>query len=492
MQLVRLASETDFDGWRTAARALLLKGIAPEEIEWKVGESSNSLFNTPEFVADAAQDQRFNSPQFKVGRNFVELCRKAILHSDPSRFGLLYQLLWRLKLEPKLLQVSFDADVAQVQAMVKAVQRDLHKMKAFVRFREIQMESEASEYVAWFEPNHHIVEASAAFFTQRFTNMHWSILTPEICMHWNGETLTYSPGASKSDAPAEDAGEDLWRSYYRSIFNPARLKVGTMQAQMPKKYWRNLPEADLIAGLVASADKRKDEMIAAQPTQPQRKIVKYVPEKEAVMVTSHTEDAQSALQALNHSMLAGTEFPLAAHATQAVFGVGPAPAKIMLLGEQPGDQEDLAGQPFIGPAGKILDQALIEAGISRSEVYLTNTVKHFKFTMVRNRRQHRSPDVRDMKIYLPWLSGEITIVQPQVIVALGAVAAHAISGRSLGIEANRGKLLSLTNGRQVILTYHPSFILRTPDLADKQAHYDTLVRDLALALKAVTAVHKQK
>ena len=177
-------------------------------------------------------------------------------------------------------------------------------------------------------------------------------------MHWDGQLLSYSPGASKADAPAEDAGEDLWRAYYRSIFNPARLKVSAMQAQMPKKYWRNLPEAPLIADLYANADKHKVAMIAAQPTEPQRKIVKYVARKEAFMPTRHTQNAATALHDLNTEMLANSEFPLAQQATQAVFGSGAAPASLMLLGEQPGEQEDLAGQPFIGPAGKLLDKAL--------------------------------------------------------------------------------------------------------------------------------------
>ena len=231
MQLVRLASETDFEGWRKAARALLAQNIAPEDIEWRVGEGNSSLFDTPEFVPAETQGQ-----QFSVPKDFITLCKTAFLYRDSSRFGLLYRLLWRLRQEPKLLQVSFDPDVAQVHGMAKVVQRDLHKMKAFVRFREIELESGESEFIAWFEPSHHIIEASASFFTGRFTNMRWSILTPEICMHWDGETLSYSPGASKADAPAEDAGEELWRSYYRSIFNPARLKVSAMQAQMPKKY----------------------------------------------------------------------------------------------------------------------------------------------------------------------------------------------------------------------------------------------------------------
>jgi probable DNA metabolism protein len=482
MQLVRLASETDFEGWRNAARAFLAQNIAPEDIEWLVGEESGSLFDAPEFVP--APQQR---PQFSVPRDFIALCKMAILHNDSARFGLLYRLLWRLKHEPKLLQVSFDPDVAQVQAMAKAVQRDLHKMKAFVRFREIESEEGAeSNFVAWFEPSHHIVQASASFFTGRFTNMRWSILTPDICMHWDGETLSYSPGASKADAPAEDAGEDLWRAYYRSIFNPARLKVSAMQAQMPKKYWHNLPEAPLIADLVANANKRKDAMIAAQPTEPHRKIVKYVARKEGVMPAQNVTDAIAALRDLNAEMLA-TEFPLAAQATQAVLGSGTAPASIMLLGEQPGEQEDLAGQPFIGPAGKLLDKALQEAGIARSEIYVTNTLKHYKFKLQGTRRVHMVPGVGDIKTYTPWLQREVLIVQPKVILALGSIAARAITGQTLGLEDNRGKLIPLTDGRQAILAYHPSFILRTPDKGTKQLRYERLVADLALAAKAVAS-----
>ena len=479
MPLVRLAHETDFEGWRTAARSLLAQDIAPREVEWRVGEGGNGLFDPPEFVPTAAQD-----PQFAVPRDFITLCRTAILHQNPARFGLLYRLLWQLREQPGLLQVSFDPYVSQVREMSQAVQRDLHKMKAFVRFREIPMESEGgteSRFVAWFEPSHHIVQASAPFFTQRFTNMRWSILTPEICMHWDGATLSYSPGASKSDAPAEDAGEDLWRAYYRSIFNPARLKVSAMQAQMPKKFWRNLPEAPLIAGLVADADKRKNEMIAAQPTEPERKIVKYIAGKEEEMPAHNATDALAALREFNAEMLASSAFPLAANATQAVLGTGHAPARLMLLGEQPGEQEDLAGQPFIGPAGKLLDQALQEAGIKRSKIYVTNTLKHYKFKLQGTRRVHMVPGVGDIKTYLPWLRREIAIVQPRVIVALGSVAARAVTGQALGLEANRGKLIPLADDRQAILTYHPSFILRTPDKATKQLRYERLVADLRLA-----------
>jgi uracil-DNA glycosylase family protein len=229
-----------------------------------------------------------------------------------------------------------------------------------------------------------------------------------------------------------------------------------------------------------------DSMIAAQPTEPQRKVVKYIANNKSPPPLL-ANDAMNALHTLNEYMLNSTEWPLAAHATQAVLGRGTAPAPIMLLGEQPGEQEDLSGQPFIGPAGKLLDQALQEAGIVRSEVYVTNALKHYKFKLQGTRRVHMVPGIGDIKTYLPWLHGEIAIVQPQVIVALGAIAARAITGEALGMEDNRGKLFSLADGRQAIVTYHPSYILRTPDVATKQLRYEKLVADLKLAVKTVTS-----
>ncbi len=483
MQLVRLKDETDFEGWRNASRALLAQHIPPEAVEWRVSDQSPGLFDTPEFVP-----MQTPGAQLSVSRDFFGLCKTAILYRDPSRFGLLYRLLWRLSKEPQLLQIAFDSDVIKVQSMAQAVRRDLHKMKAFVRFREIDSEQDgATMFVAWFEPSHHIVQAAAPFFTGRFTNMRWSILTPDICMHWDSENLSYSPGANKADAPAEDDGEALWRSYYRSIFNPARLKVTAMQSQMPKKYWRNLPEAELIADLIANADKRKDAMIAAQPTEPQRKVVKYVAKQSAIRPPQEAGDAISILHALNAHMLASGEFPLAVHATHAVLGTGNAPATIMLLGEQPGEQEDLSGQPFIGPAGKLLDQALRQAGIARAEVYITNALKHYKFKLQGTRRVHMVPGIGDINTYLPWLRAEIAIVQPRMIVALGAIAARAITGVTQAMEASRGQLFALSQGGQALVTYHPSFILHTTDLTTKQLRYDRLVDDLRLAATAVSS-----
>lgn len=481
MVLVRLKNETDFDGWRTAARSLLAQGIAPEAVDWRVSDTSPGLFDTPEFVS-----LHIPGRAFSVSRDFIQLCKTAILYRDPMRFGLLYRLLWRLQEVPELLQMSFDPDVIKARQMAQAVRRDLHKMKAFVRFREIKMQDQEPHFVAWFEPNHHIVKASAAFFSGRFTNMRWSILTPEICMHWDSHQLHYSQGASKADAPAEDADEVLWQSYYRSIFNPARLKVSAMLSEMPKKYWRNLPEAALIADLIANADQRKHTMIAAAATEPTRKIVKYLPDKEEDRRRAEAVGAQAALYRLNEQMLAHGAFELAAYATQAVMGSGAVPSSILLLGEQPGEHDDLAGQPLTGPAGTLLDKALNAAGVGRSNVYVTNVLKYYAFRLQGTRRVARAPEEREIQAYLPWLRAEIAIVEPTVIIALGPVAARALTGRAMDMEAHRGKRLSLTDGRQVVVTYDPAMILRIADQTTKQLRYAQLVNDLALAAKVAT------
>src|SRR5690606_24297880 len=141
--------------------------------------------------------------------------------------------------------------------------RDIHKMRAFVRFRSVEDEDGSERFVAWFEPEHHILRASAGFFVRRFTQMRWSILTPRGSMHWDGEVLSQGPPAQRSDAPAGDPAEELWRKYYASIFNPARLKVGAMLKEMPRKYWKNMPEAALIPGLVAGSQARELAMVEA-------------------------------------------------------------------------------------------------------------------------------------------------------------------------------------------------------------------------------------
>jgi uracil-DNA glycosylase len=338
-------------------------------------------------------------------------------------------------------------------------------MRAFLRFREITDEGGA-RFVAWFEPEHHIVRANARFFVDRFTTMRWSILTPELTLHWDGETLSEGPGATRADAPTGDPTEEVWKTYYASIFNPARLKTGAMLKEMPRKYWKNMPETALVPELIAGARERESAMIET-----------------ARMTTGG--NIEPAWAALRDEAAACTRCDLYRNASQTVFGEGPLDAEIMLVGEQPGDQEDLAGKPFVGPAGQMLDRALDQAGIDRTRVYVTNAVKHFKYEQRGKRRIHAKPDAGEIKACRWWYEQESLLIQPKLTVALGATAARTLLGRPVTIGKERGRLLQLPEGGQGWITVHPSYLLRLPDREKAEEEFGLFVEDLRQAHAAV-------
>ncbi len=181
-----------------------------------------------------------------------------------------------------------------------------------------------------------------------------------------------------------------------------------------------------------------------------------------------------------------TRCPLYKIATQTVFGEGPVGARLMLVGEQPGDQEDLAGRPFVGPAGKMLDRALIDAGVDRTEVYVTNIVKHFKNEPRGKRRLHKKPNRYEVEVCKIWFDQELALVRPQLVVAMGVTAASALAGKAVTLSKLRGQVVSFANagGQRGIVTIHPSSILRAPDEAGRRAAYAGLVKDLKLAVKS--------
>jgi probable DNA metabolism protein len=479
MHLITLDSETDFEGWRNAARSLVLHEIKPTDVTWIVRGDESELF------APAAETLPFETPSdtfqatfqatFNVSAKFVELAQSAILHRDPERFAMLYRLLWRLRGHHHLLDVATDPDVAQITAMARAVRRDEHKMQAFVRFREVGREQRA-HYVAWFEPEHHIVERVAPFFARRFADMPWSILTPDACAHWDGHAVSITPGVGKAEAPTEDRLEETWRRYYAAIFNPARLKVKAMQTEMPKKYWRNLPEASLIKPLIAGAKHLTDTMIANAATEPHKSQKQPEPS-----MTGKRAAATGDIETLREQAADCRACPLWKDATQTVFGEGPPHARIMLVGEQPGDKEDLAGKPFVGPAGQMLDRALQEAGIDRSKVYVTNAVKHFKFVPRGKIRLHQKPATPEIKACRQWYERELAAIKPALVVAMGATAAQSVFGKITPINKNRGQLIELAHGIKTLVTVHPSYLLRLPD-PDARAHeYQRFVDDLRIA-----------
>jgi len=176
--------------------------------------------------------------------------------------------------------------------------------------------------------------------------------------------------------------------------------------------------------------------------------------------------------------------PLYRNATQTVFGEGPVGAWLMLVGEQPGDQEDLAGRPFVGPAGRMLDRALLDVGVDRAQVYVTNMVKHFKNEARGKRRLHKKPNHHEVEVCKVWFDQELALVQPRFVVALGVTAASALMGEAVTLSRTRGKIVTFANGRQGLVTIHPSAILRAPDEAGRRTAYAGLVKDLKLLAKS--------
>jgi DNA polymerase len=465
-----LDGPADFTGWRNAARALVARGVPPCDVVWRTDAATPDLFEAP--LAPTAAP---GGTGFAVPRGFVELAEQAALHRDEDRFVLLYRLLWRLRAERRLMDLASDPDVARLGLLARAVRRDIHKMHAFVRFRVIGAGAD-EHYVAWYEPDHHIVEAASPFFMRRFANMRWTILTPERSADWDRSHLVFGPGASIHDAPADDMMEALWREYYASIFNPARLNPEAMRAEMPKRFWKNLPEASLIRPLMADAVTRAREMVAAAPTEPFMR-------KGAEAVAKTVLPIGEGLPSVREAAMACRACPLWAPATRTVFGEGPDRARIMFVGEQPGDVEDIKGRPFVGPAGQLFDRALAEAGLDRAGAYVTNAVKHFKFIPRGKRRIHQKPNSTEIKACNPWLEQELALVEPALVVALGATAAQAVFGKAAPIGESRGRVMEL-RGRKALVTVHPSYLLRLPDAAAKQREYAAFVADLALARKS--------
>lgn len=441
---VQLPRSDDFAFWRERARALIQCDIPPDKIAWVEPGGTDDLFSSggmrlPEPPADA--------PPVRASKRYLSLASNAALHRDPARFALLYRLLWRLQRNPRIMEDKADPDVGRVEELDKNVRRDSHKMHAFVRFRQVEAE-DGEHYVAWFEPEHHILRANAGFFRRRFASMRWSILTPQGTLHWDGETMREGPPAQKTDAPHGDPVEDLWRTYYASIFNPARLKVGAMLSEMPRKYWKNLPEAALIPELIAGAQQRESEMVAA----------------------GERDDGvrPESLEAIGEAIEGCRKCPIGCLDNRAVMGEGPSDAALMIVGEQPGDREDQEGRPFVGPAGQLLDVHLERAGINRSAAYVTNAVKHFKFTMRGKRRLHQSPTAKEIDVCRWWVEGERDLVKPKLVLAMGASAARGMLGKTVSITKARGTPHTLDDGSELWVTAHPSYLLRLDGAAREE------------------------
>lgn len=451
--------EPTFEAWRDLARDFLLEGHAPGGINWS--DSNVSLFS----FAETGKPLPLGKVPV-VPKLFLDLAKDVAYARDPDRWALLYRILYRLQHEnPLLMNITVDEDIHRAMGLSRSVRRDVHKLHAFVRFKK-SVSNGGEIYVAWHKAEHYALRPGASFFARRFGDRRWSIFTPDESAHWDLEKLTFGEGLQHHEFLARDDWDEVWKTYYKSIFNPARIKIKMMKSEMSPKYWSSMPETALIPELVREAPQRlqtmaKNHRVAAQV------------------------NADLSLPELKESAKSCTACPLYRQATHVVFGEGPVRAKIMIVGEQPGDQEDLAGQPFVGPSGEVLDSALRAAGLRRDQIYVTNAVKHFKWTRQGKTRLHQKPSGQEMHACKPWLEAEIQKVKPSVIIALGATAGTAVLGRLPKITSERGRVMTgFGLAPQIVLSWHPSAILRTTDEVEKNQRMQNLCDDLRLVAQA--------
>jgi DNA polymerase len=424
MRRVVFKNETDWEGWRQATRALILAGVEPAAISWQVGGEASPL-------PDA-------SGTFHVPRALVSLASLAIQARDPERFGLLYSLVWRVNAGEKVLEDESDPDLSLVRRMGLAVRADAHRMRTNMRFIPMS-EHGRTRLLGWYEPAHFVVRANAQLISRRFPQLTWSIITPDEAAHWDGSSLLFSSGLRHAED--DEALQAWWETHSAALLEQASPDV-------------SVPEAEAV-----------DEA----PRPPDRPPLGPV--------VLHGKPDPALAQSIQEASVCH-RCPLWEPATQTIFGEGPAGASVMFVGEQPGDQEDTIGRPFVGPAGQMMDRAMEEAGIDRRTIYVTNAVKHFKFTPRGKRRIHQTPEVPEIKACGFWLDVERTHVRPKLLVLMGASAARAVLGRAVTISRERGRPIQMADGQTVFVTVHPSYLLRIPDAAAKAREYEAFVRDL--------------
>jgi probable DNA metabolism protein len=397
----------------------------------------------------------------RVPRRYLELAEFASLHRSPDRFALLYRVLYRVTHgEHDLLADEVDQDVRALHLRVQSVRKDEHRMHAFVRFRKLEQGS-VEQFVAWYAPEHYILRLAAHFFQRRFAAMRWSILTPDESAHWDGEVLRFGPGAPRAQAPAADELEELFRTYYSATYNPARANLSLFRKHIPPAFARNLPELDRMPSLLQASIGAASESVDEDTALP--------------LVPANTD-----LPTLREAARGCLACPAGELGTRTVFGEGRSDARLCLIGEQPGDEEDQRGRPFVGPAGQVLDRALAEAGIPREALYVTNAVKHFTYIYRGKRRLHSKPSLRVVRACKPWLEAELKALSPAVVLCLGATAAQSFMGSRFSITRNRGRVFEMPWVKSLMVTYHPSAILRMEEAPAARA-YAELVADLKRA-----------
>ena len=444
----------DFEDWRVQARGLLFQKVSPDKVFWR--GASGDLFS--QFISDSVvAPPKSESVDFVCPKEFITLAQAVALHRDSNRWHVLYGILWALINEnKKFLEDESHPLVHQARIYFKQVRRDMHKMTAFVRFEKFIAPNEEECFLAWYEPDHFIVKATAPFFKKRFGSMNWIILTPEVGAAWNQKKLEFIEGPIPKPESINDEMKTLWRTYYSHIFNPARVKVKMMKTEMPVRFWKNLPEAQDIARLLHEAPARAKAMVAAAQHLSVKLQTAPIPEEKTLPAL------QEALKNCKACDLCESQRP-------AVFSEGDHESPFVLVGEQPGDLEDKLGKPFVGPAGQLLKTLLREIGAPLEKIYFTNAVKHFRFVNDGKFRIHKSPHARHIKACRDWVGEELKIVKATRVLCLGATAAQSILGFSTPVLTARkeGAKPSPLGQFPCFVTLHPSALLRatSPSLA---------------------------
>lgn len=436
MRRVVLNGETDWDGWRKATRALVLAGVEPDQVRWSVRAH-------PDDGSDGLPE---GNGGFNVSRSLVAMAALAFRAREPERFGLLYRLVWRANAGAKL--DHDDPELRRAQGLAFAVRAEAHKMRTNLRFLAVPADG-AAEFVAWYAPAHYVLEANAQLLARRFPRHRCAVLTPDGSALWGDAELRFAGGLAK--VPDDAALMAWWQTHHAKLRRDAQ--AGT-----------SIPQAEEL-----------DEAPRPPDRPPLGPVVLPVQADAGLLEATHeASDCQRCT--------------LYGPATQTVFGEGPAHARAMFIGEQPGDQEDVIGRPFVGPAGQLLDRALEEAGIDRRAVYVTNAVKHFKFTPRGKRRIHQPPDAGEIAACRFWLDVERVRLQPKLLVLMGGSAARAVLNRQVTITRERGHPIKMEDGQTAFVTVHPSYLLRIPDAESKAREYRRFIQDLETVRKLIEAM----
>jgi DNA polymerase len=361
---------------------------------------------------------------FTLSRALVSLTAQTFQAREPERFGLLYSLVWRAHQHGLALSDPDDLDLRLARRWALAT------------------------LAGWYEPDHFVLEANARLLARRHPAHGFTIVTPDGTAHRDTGGLRFGAGLKH---PGDDETLLAWWDTHRQAILAAANDGG------------GLPEAESL-----------DEV----PRPPEQ-----APLGPVVLAASQT----SATRRLAQEARGCERCALCGAATQTVFGEGPSDARVMFIGEQPGDQEDVIGRPFVGPAGQLLDVALEEAGIDRRRTYVTNAVKHFKFTPRGRRRVHQSPSPEEIDICRFWLDAERSAVNPTLLVLLGGSAARAVLGRPVAVTRERGRPFRLPDGTAALLTVHPAYLLRQPDETAYAREYAGFVADLRIVRDLISS-----